>query len=155
MLVIVFLTIWTSTFGIRSLQDEDETHCLALNIYHESRSESRLSQFAVSQVVFNRVESSSWPDSVCGVIRQGHHLGDHPVRDRCQFSWYCDGRSDDPVDGKAWRDSVELASWMMTARGYLPQLVHEAVFYHADYVDPHWSRIRKRVLKVDSHIFYR
>tara|TARA_R100001530_G_scaffold84276_1_gene58710 strand:- start:107 stop:355 length:249 start_codon:yes stop_codon:yes gene_type:complete len=82
-------------------------------------------------------------------------MGDHPVRDRCQFSWYCDGRNDNPVDGKAWTDSYELASWMMTAKGFLPQLVHDATFYHADYVDPSWSRVLERVLKVDSHIFYK
>jgi len=57
--------------------------------------------------------------------------------------------------GKAWRNSLELATWMMTAKDFLPQLVHGATHYHADYVSPSWSRIRKRVLKVDSHIFYR
>ena len=153
--IVILLAIWTSVSAMRSLQDEDETRCLALNIYHESRSESRLSQFAVSQVVLNRAQSSRFPNTICGVVRQGIHQGSHPLRNMCQFSWYCDGRNDNPMAGKAWRDSVDLAIWMMTAREFLPQLVHGATHYHADYVSPRWAKQKKRVLKVDSHIFYR
>jgi len=141
--------------GVRNWIDVEDIECLALNIYHESRSESRLSQFAVSQVVFNRIESSRFPDNVCGVVKDGVYLGDHPVRNRCQFSWHCDGRNDDPVDRMAWGNAMELATWMLATREYLPQLVGGALWYHADYVDPRWSRVRERVLRVDSHIFYR
>lgn len=154
-MAISLLLIWTTVNGMRRLVDVESIECLALNIYHESRSESRLSQFAVTQVVFNRTDSPRFPDSVCGVVKEGLYQGGHPIRNRCQFSWYCDGHNDDPVDRVAWGDAVELATWMLTARDYLPQLVGNALWYHADYVNPRWSRVRERVLKVDSHIFYR
>ena len=154
-MAISLLLIWTTVNGMKRWIDDEAIECLALNIYHESRSESRLSQFAVTQVVFNRIDSPRFPDSVCGVVKDGVYKGGRVIRNRCQFSWYCDGHHDGPVDRVAWRDSVELATWMLTARDYLPQLVGNALWYHADYVSPRWSKERKRVLKVDSHIFYK
>ncbi|NNC72074.1 MAG: cell wall hydrolase, partial [Sphingomonadaceae bacterium] len=49
---------------------DDELHCLAKVILHESRGEPRSGQLAVAQVVMNRVESPRFPNSICGVIYQ-------------------------------------------------------------------------------------
>jgi spore germination cell wall hydrolase CwlJ-like protein len=43
--------------------------CLALNIYHEARSESFDGQYAVAHVVINRVQDHRWPDSICEVVK--------------------------------------------------------------------------------------
>jgi len=45
--------------------------CLALNVYHEARSQSLVEQIAVAQVVVNRVNDDRYPDSICGVVKQG------------------------------------------------------------------------------------
>lgn len=149
------LLIGTTSLAVRSLHDEEEVRCMALNLYHESRSESRLSRFAVGQVVFNRVESPKFPDTVCGVVKQGKHEGGLPLRNRCQFSWYCDGRDDDPRDRLAFREAMMLSRFLMATKGYLPDLTEGATHYHADYVMPRWAFKYKRLFKLDRHIFYK
>ena len=62
--------------------------CLALNVYHEARSEPLQGQAAVAHVVLNRVASGRWPDDVCSVVHQGYEKG----RFKCQFTWYCEDR---------------------------------------------------------------
>lgn len=82
-----------------------ELRCLALNISFEARSEPDLGKIAVSHVVMTRVESKLFPDTICKVVKQGGETRRH----RCQFSWWCDGRSDLPRDTTAWRQSRALA----------------------------------------------
>ena len=53
--------------------DLAELDCLALNIYHEARGETYQGKVAVANVTLNRVAHSKYPDSVCGVVRQGRH----------------------------------------------------------------------------------
>ena len=78
--------------------------CLALNIYFEARNQPIEGQLAVAQVVINRVLDDRYPDHACDVITQGPTYPDSnlPIRHKCQFSWYCDGRSDRPTDFDAW-----------------------------------------------------
>ena len=66
--------------------------CLALNVYHETRGEPMSEGYAVSHVVLNRVKHDRWPDDVCSVVKQGYKKGS----EKCQFSWYCDGKPDKP-----------------------------------------------------------
>ena len=79
--------------------------CLAQNIYFEARDQPTAGQVAVATVVLNRVHDPRWPDTVCGVIREGPTYNwktTYPIKDRCQFSWYCDGKPDIPKDQRAW-----------------------------------------------------
>ena len=67
--------------------------CLAVAIYFEARSEPIAGQLAVAQVVLNRVADERYPDTVCEVIMEGPtYPSGHPVRDKCQFSFWCDGK---------------------------------------------------------------
>ena len=71
--------------------------CLALNTYHEAKNQSFVGQVAVAQVVMNRVEDDRYPNNVCDVVKQGltyKWKPTLPIKNRCQFSWYCDGKSD-------------------------------------------------------------
>jgi spore germination cell wall hydrolase CwlJ-like protein len=34
------------------------------------------------------------------------------------------------------------------------QIVANATYYHADYVDPYWSKSMHRLTKIGRHIFY-
>jgi len=141
--------------------DYDELECLALNLYHEARGEDIEGQVAVSQVVLNRKASNYFPNTICGVIKQAkisqwylkHHNREVPVRNQCQFSWYCDGKSDQPRDMRAWGHALTIASKVM--RSEYPDMSHGAMFYHANYVEPYWSDHMLKVTYVGEHIFYR
>ncbi len=122
--------------------------CLALNIYHEARGESLDGQVAVAQVVMNRVGDAEFPSRVCEVVRQG---GERP-RDRCQFSWWCDGRGDRPDDLAAWIGSKDLARRILA--GSLDDPTGGALWYHADHVSPNWDMDIIRQAKIGRHVFY-
>jgi len=117
--------------------------CLALNVYHEARSEDYLGQLAVAEVTLNRVASNKYPDTVCDVVWQ-----------RKQFSWTHDGKSDKPYERTAWVRAVKVASDALETEDM--SVVGEGVtHYHADYVTPSWSRKLTRVARVGRHVFYR
>jgi N-acetylmuramoyl-L-alanine amidase len=122
--------------------------CLALNVYHEARSEPMSGQYAVAHVVLNRVQSSRFPDTVCKVVQQGYHKGKH----RCQFSWFCDGLSDRPREQVAWARSLLIADDVM--RGEVPDPTKGATHYHANYVKPYWAKHLEYNVTYGSHRFY-
>ena len=125
-----------------------EIECLALNIYFEARGEPEAGQLAVGHVVMNRVASARFPGTVCDVIQQGGELR----RYRCQFSWWCDGRSDKPLNKRLWEKSAELALKVYWGRSADP--TEGALWYHADYVKPYWRKDFERGPKIGRHIFY-
>ena len=130
--------------------------CMAANIYHEAKNQSMLGQFAVAQVVMNRVEDSRFPNTVCEVVKQGlTYRNGKVVIGKCQFSWYCDGKSDEPNrDSKAWSNAIRHASIIMTETINI-DVTDGATHYHASYVRPAWAKTKKRTTRIDKHIFYR
>ena len=131
--------------------------CLALNTYHEAKNQSMIGQVATAQVVMNRVADSRYPNSVCEVVKQGpkYKGSDVPVRHKCQFSWFCDGKSDEPRrDSKEWRMAQEYARIVLSGRIVL-DVTEGATHYHATYVKPSWAKTKTRTTRIESHIFYR
>jgi|TARA_R100000479_G_scaffold87795_1_gene42899 spore germination cell wall hydrolase CwlJ-like protein len=129
--------------------------CLALNIYFESRNQPIEGQVAVSQVVLERVKSKKYPNTVCEVVFQGPTYSwsvNYPIRDRCQFSWYCDGLSDKPKDKTAWLNSLEVAEKVYYG---LTDTVKGATHYHSVKVDPWWAKYKVKVKQIGDHIFYK
>jgi N-acetylmuramoyl-L-alanine amidase len=142
------------------LQVERDLDCLARNIYWEARSESFEGMVAVAQVTLNRVAHKSFPDDICDVVYQGPTKASwkdksvyYPVKHRCQFSWYCDGKPDDiaTVNMSIFDQCYEVAKKVLIDKFRLPR-VNNAIFYHADYVDPGWRK--PRLTKIGRHIFY-
>ena len=132
--------------------------CLAQNIYFESANQSFAGQIAVSHVVINRVKSDLFPNSICEVIYQTklkeNWLGNMvPIRNQCQFSWYCDGKSDDPVDSVTWLNSIKVAGMVLS--GEYPDITEGALWYHADFVKPYWANQLNLVTTIDNHLFYK
>jgi spore germination cell wall hydrolase CwlJ-like protein len=123
-------------------------HCLALNVYHEARSEPETGQLAVAAVTLNRVRSEGYPDSVCEVVKQGGEQ-----RHRCQFSWWCDGKSDRPTEPEAWNNAKRISR--LALLGLTEDPTNEALYYHATYVQPRWSKKMERTARIDQHVFYR
>lgn len=125
-----------------------EANCLARAIYFEARSESDVGQLAVAKVVLNRVKDPAYPKSICQVVYQG---SDRP--NACQFSFACDGISDEPKQAAAWAKSKQIAARALAGDQSI-QILGAATYYHADYVTPKWSSSFKRLIKIGRHIFY-
>ena len=132
----------------QEIQIDNEVRCLALNIYFEARSEGEQGQLAVGHVVMNRVADRHYPSTVCNVVRQGGEKR----RNRCQFSWWCDGEPDKPLNQKAWLKSLKLA--ITVYFGHSEDPTNGALWYHADYANPYWSDTLIVGNKIGQHIFY-
>lgn len=143
------------TKKVMSIVDPVDLDCMSKNIYFEAAIESTAGKIAVGQVVLNRMNSKKFPNTVCGVIKQGkHYRNGFPVRDRCQFSWYCDGKHDVPFKGQLWNKSVEVARFLLKPNDIF-DITDGATFYHADYIpDPKWAKNVNKTVKIDRHIFY-
>jgi N-acetylmuramoyl-L-alanine amidase len=144
------------------LLNDKEVMCMAKNIYFEAAIESTAGKLAVAQVTLNRVDSKYYPNTVCEVVYEGRHYtasnGQRlPVRDRCQFSWYCDGKDDEPNhELKIWKDAKELATYIILRKDEFPDITDGALNYHADYIAaPRWAGRKHKTAKIDTHIFYR
>jgi len=150
-----------------------ELHCMAQNIYFEANNQSKTGMIAVAQVTMNRVRDSRFPNTVCEVVFEGPireswktrndpELADkdrvfYPIKNRCQFSWYCDGKADIipfPENNISWRKAQDVALEVMAFDRY-SGIVEGATHYHADYVNPDWNKTITLVTKIDNHIFYR
>lgn len=121
--------------------EKTDLGCLALNIYHEARGETRQGQIAVAAVTLNRVRDSRFPASVCAVVWQPR-----------QFSWTHTLRSYFPTDMKAWKRAMKIAEASLAS-----EVVAEydnLLFYHSKQVRPLWSRELRFVARVGSHLFY-
>ncbi len=127
----------------------DEARCLALNIYWEARSESLRGQLAVGAVTLNRVADPHFPGDICGVVYQGGEARRH----RCQFSWWCDGKKDDPLEAEAWARAQQVARRLIAGSADDP--TDGALWYHADYVRPAWRASMAHTVQIGRHVFYR
>ena len=135
--------------------------CLALNTYHEAKNQSLVGQVATAQVVMNRVEDDRFPNTICEVVKQGPTRPscedpekEYPIKHRCQFSWYCDGKDDTPKNEKAWRKAQDVAFLVLYNKIQL-DVTEGATHYHATYVKPAWAKTKKRTTRIEKHIFYR
>jgi N-acetylmuramoyl-L-alanine amidase len=133
----------------------DEVKCLALNIYHEARNQPLVGKLAVAQVTINRVNNNRFPNSVCAVVRQGFYYNKSPIINKCQFSWWCDGKSDKPKDKASWQQIQILADKIYTGFFDGIDIVKGATHYHASYVKPYWAKDKQKLIKIKNHIFYK
>ena len=124
---------------------EDAAQCLALATYWESKGCSREDMTAVGWVVLNRIADGEFPEQVCAVVKQG---GETPP---CQFSWWCDGKSDQPEDGEDWQLARSVAEQLLSDPSADP--TGGALYFHSKDIDPPWTDLRKTV-EIDCHIFY-
>lgn len=134
--------------------------CLALNIYHEARGEPFVGKVAVADVVLNRTKNSRSPDTICAVVYEGlRNMSGSMYRAKCQFSWYCDGRSDEPKDDMAWVEALTISNQMLNSReNYYRGVTEGATHYHTyDITPPLWTKNRDVHLvgRIGDHIFYR
>ena len=128
---------------------EKSLDCLAINVYREAGNEPFEGKVAVAQVTLNRVNSNKFPRDVCAVVYQKSRFTERVI---CQFSWYCDSKHRNrPVDEEAYEESYRVAK-MVFLEDFKLESIENALYYHADYVNPNWKL--KRITKIGTHIFY-
>ena len=138
-------------------------------MYHEARNQGSAGLLAVSAVVLNRVNDPKFPNTICEVIEQGptreswktrqtpdpNDAKFYPVKHRCQFSWYCDGKSDEPKQKKTYKRLLTIAESIVYNKLPFIDITDGAVFYHADYVTPSWAKTKIKTVEIQDHIFYK
>jgi len=146
----MLLGFFTSSVKANSVE---EVLCLAENIYFEARSESTAGQIAVALVTLNRVEHPKFPDTVCGVVKQTKYYPSGRIDlHSCQFSWYCDGKSD-AITEDCFDDILLLASVMLGWES--TDVTDGALWYHSKKVKPDWADHYVQTVSIDNHIFYK
>ena len=154
--LLMFLLLFPST--VKASDENGDTFCLAQNIYFEAGNQPLAVKIAVAHVVLNRLEHKSYPNNVCGVVYQaklretwaGNMI---PIRKQCQFSWYCDGKSDEPLDTKTWLEVLRIARDIQD--GAWADITEGATHYHATRVNPYWADSLNETVVINEHIFYK
>lgn len=128
--------------------EHKQIECLAKNIYHEARGESTTGKIAVAFVTLNRVKSTKYPKTICGVVAQKDKVG------KCQFSWTCSKpkRIDQVKKDKSFAEALNLASYVYLNRDKLHDPTRGSLHYHAKSANPKWKW--KKILQIGNHIFY-
>ena len=132
---------------------DSEHRCLAEALYYEARDQGIVGMVAVAAVVKNRVKSDRYPDSVCEVVRQAQTWAGNPVRDRCQFSFFCDGLPERPAEKEAWATALRISEALLNTDFEMRGL-EDATHYHATSVQPSWSMVLEPCGQVGDHVFY-
>ncbi len=127
-------------------QLDDPITCLARTIYWEARGEQAASMDAVASVVMNRLGHAGFPHTVCAVVRQGREEG------ACQFSWWCDGRSDRAKEDESYAVAKEIARRALNLQ--LKDRTGGALYFHHRNVTPGWSTEYKKTAEIGEFVFY-
>lgn len=137
----------------KQIYTEEDLHWLTMNIYFEARNQPLAGMLAVGQVVLNRVDHPNYPKNIKDVITQAKlNANGQPIRNKCQFSWYCDGKKDEINKNDKLYSKVEYAARLVLERR-IPDLVEGATHYHTVKVKREWGYPLTTV--IEDHIFYR
>ena len=126
---------------------DDVITCLARTIYWETKGSGNAPMQAVANVVMNRLGHEGFPNTICGVVKQGREQG------ACQFSWWCDGRPDSVQEKERYAHAKEIARKALNRQ--LKDLTGGAMYFHRKGLSPVWSKKYIRTTQVGNHLFYR
>lgn len=126
---------------------EDAITCLARTIYWEARGMSMTGMEVVANVVMNRVGHEGFPETVCGVVKQGQEKG------ACQFSWWCDGRPDDAKEDESYATAKDITRKALNRQ--IKDRTNGALYFHHREVTPSWSKEYMKTVEVEEFLFYK
>ena len=143
---------------VKASDANNDIYCMAQNIYFEAGNQPLAGKIAVAQVVLNRLKHPNYPATICGVIYQAKYKQNWkgnmvPIRNQCQFSWFCEGKSDDPVDSPTWLLSLHVARDVV--QGRYDDITEGSTHYHNDSVHPYWADSLNETVIINNHIFYK
>jgi N-acetylmuramoyl-L-alanine amidase len=156
--------VWVAILHVSSAHSfqpdmSDERHCLATNIYFEAANQSDAGKLAVAYVTINRARTlSRWENSICGVVHEGKTFVNWkgnvlPIRNKCQFSWYCDGKPDEIEDSPTWLKCLKIAELALYDNQF--DITSGSTHYHTRSVNPYWRDQLEHTVTIDDHIFYK
>jgi len=146
-----------------------ERKCLAEALFFEAGNQPLIGMIAVGEVIVNRIKSDNYPDTICDVVHEGPIYKWHykqlnkkvPIKHKCQFSYYCDGKTENIADfertqtyQKVVKAVIYILDILNTGKSKI-RIVDGATHYHADYVNPHWSKHLEQTIQIENHIFYK
>lgn len=126
---------------------DDSITCLARTLYWEAKGTDARDMAAVASVVLNRLGHDGFPDSICGVVKQGVERGS------CQFSWWCDGRPDQVEEAQRYAMAKEIARKALNQQ--LEDSTGGALYFHDRHVLPDWAKAYPKTAETSHFIFYR
>ena len=126
---------------------DDAITCLSRTIYWEARGEGAAGMEAVANVVMNRLGHEGFPNTICKVVMQGREEG------ACQFSWWCDGRSDDAKEDQSYAIAKEIARKALNRQ--LKDRTGGALYFHQRKATPGWSKVYIKTVEVGVFVFYK
>jgi spore germination cell wall hydrolase CwlJ-like protein len=126
-----------------------EHRCLSEALYYEARGEGTVGQKAIAEVVFTRMRTGNYGQSICAVVYEGASAP------HCQFSFTCDGELALAKQPKPWMRAQELAARILTGQERLNGSTGGATNFHAISVEPFWASELERTTQIGNHIFYR
>lgn len=145
------LDIETIDYGLHRALTDREVICLADNIFFEAGNQSDLGKKAVAYVTLNRLSSTKFPDNVCSIVYAKKY-------NVCQFSWVCKHaslRKRKQKEPDMWQRSLSVAHSVIHSYNWKDDPTRGALHFHADYVNPYWSKVLIKTVTIDNHIFYR
>lgn len=126
---------------------DDAITCLARSIYWEAKGGASADMEAVASVVMNRLGHEGFPDTVCAVVKQGSE------KHACQFSWWCDGRSDQAEEDAPYAIAKEVARKALNQQ--LTDRTHGAMYFHGKNVSPDWAKEYTKTAETGKFLFYK
>ena len=147
--------IYAVVCGMIATARGSELNCLVEAVYYEARSEPFVAQLAVANVVLERVRDHRFPSTICNVVHQGrYNKKGQPIRHKCMFSYWCDGRPERMKEIEALKTAISVSE--MAISGVIVEATVGATHYHATYVRPHWrlSHTFMELGQLGRHIFY-
>ena len=144
--------------SIHIMVDNKDLECMATNMYFEARNQNTdEAMAAVGYIVLNRVAAKRYQNTVCGVVYEGKRRSGQYVRNKCQFSWVCDGTSNvvrphNVIERDAWERSKRIAYGVLSRT--IDNPIGSATMYHATHVSPYWMNAYDMVVQIEDHIFY-
>ena len=146
----IILVVILLTFS--SLAYADEVTCLAKNIFYEAQNQPVLGMVAIADVTLNRVKDPRWPSTICAVVEQRRWIKKRLI---CQFSWFCDGKSDSPKPEalQAFNLCYMIAELRLNNSG-MSILPKDVYWYHNDSVQPYWASAYSPYATIGDHTFY-
>jgi spore germination cell wall hydrolase CwlJ-like protein len=147
-ILLVSLTVLFIT-SMSYAEDNKEYNCLVEAIYFEARSENKIGQLAVANVILERVKREEHPDTICKVVHEWKY---YPKLHRCSFSYYCDGKEEVMSEKEAVVKAMNVAT--LALRGAIVEDLWGATHYHTRHVQPYWSTDMIYVGSIGEHLFY-
>jgi spore germination cell wall hydrolase CwlJ-like protein len=148
------ITVVSEPEPVAPVRVSTEKECLAEGIYFEARNQSTRGQLAVGMVILNRVEDPDYPNTICKVVRQAEKdWKGNIVINRCQFSYYCDGKPETIHEEEPWEKIFAMTDVLLDDEFY--DFTEGSTHYHATTVNPYWSTKFVMLGVIDDHVFYR